>query len=63
MAEARSNLVVLAVVAILTPCCFLGMHAIASEGRGEGGIVGELIGELKREDDEAEIKELREAGR
>jgi hypothetical protein len=61
MAEARSNLAVMLVVLILTPCCFIGMHEIATAAQGQGGVIGQLIGQLKREDDEAEVKEIRES--
>ena len=60
MVETRSYLAILLVLASLTTCCFLGLHEIAASAQSKGGIVGNLIGQFKREDDEAEVREIRE---
>jgi hypothetical protein len=49
--------IVLAVLA-LAPFCLGDLHEMADAAHAQGGVVGALIGELKREDDEAEVREI-----
>jgi hypothetical protein len=48
------------VVLALAAFCYANPHEIAVSAQAHGGIVGDLVGQLKREDDEAEVKEIRE---
>jgi multidrug resistance efflux pump len=62
MAHARkgSPLAVLLVLAGLSVFCFAGVHELAASAQAQGGVLGNFVGQLKREDDEAERRELRE---
>jgi hypothetical protein len=62
MAQARTStcIVFLVVLLGLAAFCYAGPHEIARAAQAHGGIVGDLVGQLKREDDEAEVKQLRE---
>jgi hypothetical protein len=60
MPEVRSNLAAMLVLLALTPFCLLGVQEVAASAQAHGGIVGELVGELKHEHDEAELSEIRE---
>jgi hypothetical protein len=60
MVETRSFLAVLLALVTLTLFCFVGLHEVADSAQAHGGIVGEIVGQFKREDDEAEVKEIRE---
>jgi hypothetical protein len=62
MAQARTStcLAFVILVLALTAFCFANPHEIAVSAQAHGGIVGELVGQLKREDDEAEVREIRE---
>ncbi|HWX97456.1 MAG TPA: hypothetical protein VNZ01_11480 [Solirubrobacteraceae bacterium] len=62
MAQARSStcLAFLVVVLGLSPFCFANPHEIAVSAQAHGGIVGDLVAQLKREDDEAEVREIHE---
>jgi hypothetical protein len=52
--------VFLVVLLGLAAFCYAGPHEIATAAQAHGWIVGDLVGQLKREDDEAETKEMRE---
>jgi hypothetical protein len=62
MAQARTStcLVFLVVLLALAAFCYAGPEGIARAAQAHGGIVGDLVGQLKREDDEAEVQEIRE---
>ncbi|HEV3282958.1 MAG TPA: hypothetical protein VG010_02040 [Solirubrobacteraceae bacterium] len=62
MAHARkgSPLALLLVLAGLAVFCFAGMHELAASAQKQGGFIGSFVSELKREDDQAEVRELRE---
>jgi hypothetical protein len=62
MAQARkgSPLAILLVLAGLSVFCFAGVHELAATAQAQGGVLGNFVGQLKREDDEAERRELRE---
>jgi hypothetical protein len=44
----------------LAAFCWASPHELAVAAQAHGGIVGELVGQLKQEDDEAEVREIRE---
>jgi hypothetical protein len=62
MAQARTStcLAFVLVTLGLMVFCFANPHEIAASAQAQGGIVGDLVGQLKREDDEAEVKEIHE---
>jgi Sec-independent protein translocase protein TatA len=62
MAQARTSTCLVFLIAVLglSAFCFAGPHEIARAAQAHGGIVGELVGQLKREDDEAEVQQIRE---
>ena len=62
MAQARAStcLAFLVVVLGLAVFCYASPHELATAAQAHGGIVGDLVSQLKREDDEAEVKEIRE---
>lgn len=62
MAQARkgSPLAILLVLAGLSVFCFAGLHELAASAQAQGGVLGGFVGQLKREDDQAEVRELRE---
>ena len=63
MGHARTStcLVFLIVVLGLAVFCYASPHELARAAQAHGGIVGDLVGQLKREDDEAEVREIRES--
>jgi Sec-independent protein translocase protein TatA len=62
MAQARTSTCLIFLLAVLglAAFCVAGPHEIAGAAQAHGGIVGDLVGQLKREDDEAEVEQLRE---
>ena len=62
MAQARTStcLVFLVVLLGLAAFCYAGPQGMARAAQAHGGIVGDLVGQLKREDDEAEVQQIRE---
>jgi hypothetical protein len=62
MAQARTStcLAFVLVVLGLTAFCYANPHEVALSAQAHGGIVGELVGQFKREDDEAEVREIHE---
>jgi hypothetical protein len=62
MAQARTSTCLSFVILVLglSAFCFANPHEIAASAQAHGGIVGDLVGQLKREDDEAEVREIRE---
>jgi hypothetical protein len=62
MAYARTStcLVFMLLTLGLAGLCFVGPHELAASAQAHGGIVGDLVGQLKREDDEAEVRGIRE---
>jgi hypothetical protein len=62
MVQARTStcLVFLVVLLGLAALCYTGPQGIARAAQAHGGIVGDLVGQLKREDDEAEVQQIRE---
>jgi uncharacterized protein (DUF3084 family) len=62
MVQARngSPLAILLVLAGLSVFCFAGVHELAASAQAQGGVLGNFVGQLKREDDQAEVREIRE---
>jgi hypothetical protein len=62
MAQARTSTCLAFMLVILGLATFLyaSPSEIAASAQAHGGIVGELLGQLKREDDETEVREIRE---
>ena len=62
MAQARTStwLALMLVIGGLATFCYVSPQELAASAQAHGGIVGQLVGELKREDDEAEVREIRE---
>jgi Sec-independent protein translocase protein TatA len=60
MAQARLNVAVLLVLAVLVPCCFFGVQELAASAQAHGGIVGGFVRDLKQEHDQAEAAEIRD---
>jgi Sec-independent protein translocase protein TatA len=62
MAQARTSTCLVFLIAALglAVFCWAGPHEIAKAAQAHGGIVGGLVGQLKREDDEAEVQQIRE---
>jgi hypothetical protein len=60
MVETRLYAAIGLVLLVLLPCSFVGVREIAQSANAHDRVVGELIGEFKREHDEAELREVRE---
>jgi hypothetical protein len=62
MGQARTStcLAFVLVVLGLAAFCYASPHELAAAAQAHGGPVGELVGQFKREDDEAEVREIRE---
>jgi hypothetical protein len=62
MAQARTSTCLVFLIAVLGlgVFCFAEPREIAGAAQAHGGIVGDLVGQLKHEDDEAEVQQIRE---
>jgi hypothetical protein len=61
MTRTRKRLCVTAIMALLVAPSLSGCSEVGPPGaaRAQAGVIGEFVEELKREDDEAEVRELR----
>ena len=59
-ARTGSPLAIVLVLAGLSVFCFAGVHELAASAQAQGGVLGNFVGQLKHEDDQAERRELRE---
>ena len=63
MASAGRGIYPIAAIGLVLGALFLsllGTHGIAAAAQAQGGVIGEVVGQLKHEDDETEVRELRE---